>query len=70
MIGRLFKINAQTDLMQLASAKQQFTTDRLNMPGIFYLFEEVICQLRYAICLIGIDDKPTLNVSQRAAADI
>lgn len=40
------------------------------MPGIFYLFEEVICQLRYAICLIGIDDKPTLNVSQRAAADI
>ncbi|SQB40781.1 Uncharacterised protein [Citrobacter koseri] len=56
--------------MQLTGTGQEFTTDRLKMPLIFHLIEKVYRQIRYAMRLFGIDHKSTLNVTQRAAANI
>ncbi len=70
MQRRLFEIDAQADLVQLACANQQFAADRLQMPLVIDLIEETDRQVRNPMRLFDIHHKPALNIAQRMVTNI
>ncbi len=56
--------------MKLAGADEQIAAYCFKMPFIFHLIEEVSRNFGYALCLINIDHKAALNITQRTAANI
>ncbi len=56
--------------MKLTGADEQIAAYCFKMPFIFHLIEEVSRNLGYALCLINIDHKAALNITQRTAANI
>ncbi|GCQ17273.1 hypothetical protein BvCmsHHP019_04250 [Escherichia coli] len=56
--------------MKLTGADEQIAAYCFKMPFVFHLIEEVSRNFGYALCLINIDHKAALNITQRTAANI